>query len=264
MKNVARICACIGLPVMLASTPVAAQLANVDFSPDITLHLAGVVTADENIARDNFSSIVLLPVGAIPANADVTVYHRLANGDSLLGFDITVELPGAVIARPADIVRFDGGAFSIEFDGTAEGIPAGVRIDALSAGVGGNLLMSFDTTVEVSGVTVSDEDIVEFDGMDFSLIFDGSAAGLESAVDLDAMHFATESGDFYLSFDTGGMVDGGVFSDEDLLRFAPGSGNWFMAYDGSQEHANWVAGDLDAAFVEFLVGFILKDGFEAF
>lgn len=264
MKKLACICACIGLPALLASTSAGAQLANVDFSPDITLHLAGVVTADENIARDNFSNIVLLPVGVIPANADVTVYHRLANGDSLLGFDITVELPGAVVARPADIVRFDGGAFSIEFDGSAEGIPEGVRVDALSAEGGGNLLMSFDSTVEVSGVTVSDEDIVEFDGVDFSLIFDGSAAGLETAVDLDAMHFATESGNFYLSFDISGMVDGGVFSDEDLLRFVPGSGNWFMAYDGSDEHGDWIAGDLDAAFVEFFVGFILKDGFETF
>ncbi len=245
----------------LAST-VLAQEASVDFSPDITLDLDGVITADEDVSRDDFASVFPIPVGSIPANADLTVYHMLPNSDALLSFDITIELPGAVIARPNDVVRYDGVSFSIEFDGSAEGIPDGIGIDALSARLGGNLLLSLDGTVQLGGFVASDEDVVEFDGAAFSLAFDGSAQGIPTALDIDAMHFATENDNFYFSFDTGGEVNGSVFSDEDLVRYDPGSGNWFLAYDGSSRHAGWVAGDLDAAFVTFLVGFIFGDGFE--
>lgn len=50
----------------------------------------------------------------------------------------------AVIARPSDVVRRTaGGSYSIEFDGLAEGLPAGARIDALSVD-GNDLLLSFD------------------------------------------------------------------------------------------------------------------------
>lgn len=243
----------------------AAQIENVQVSPDIRVTLGGVQVADEAVAADDLSgNVVPVPIGSIPANADLSLYHMLAIGDSLLAFDITVELPGAVVAQPRDVVRYNGASFSLEFDGSAEGVPDGARLDALSADGDGDLLMSFDTTVALPGLTAGDEDIVEFDGASFSMVFDGSAAGLAAGVDLDALHFATDNGHLFLSFDTGGMIVGTTFGDEDLLEHDLDGGNWSMAYDGSAEHAAWVAGDLDAAFVAFLVGFIFSDGFENF
>jgi hypothetical protein len=240
-----------------------APLEHVIYSPDITLELAGLVVSDENAALDDLNGIVIPEdIGMIPGNADLSLFHRYGNGDVLLAFDITIELPGTVIAAPSDVVRRSGGTYSIEFDGSAEGVPSGARLDALSVDGNGHLLLSFDTTVVLSGITAADEDVVLFDGADFSLLFDGSAAGLSQAVDLDALHFAPDSGLLYLSFDVGGEVGSVNFRDEDLLVHNPMSASWQMAYDGSAEHATWVAGDLDAAFVGFLAGFLFKDGFE--
>lgn len=253
---------CLILLVAMPFSPLAAQEASIDFSPDITLNLSGLVTTDENVARDDFANFFPIPVGAIPGNANVTAYHMLSNGDALLSFDITIELPGAVVARPQDIVRYDGVNFSIEFDGLAEGIPSGVGIDAVSALSDSVLQFSLDTAAALPSLVVSDADIIDFDGASFSLVLDGAVAGIPGHLDVDALHFSPENGTFYLSFDTGGEIDGRVFSDEDLVRYDPGSDIWSLAYDGSARSAEWVAGDLDAAFVNFLVGFILKDGFE--
>ena len=248
---------------ILAASPAFAQIGNVILSPDITLELAGVILADEDVAQDDLAGSVLLQnIGDIPVNADMTLYHRLDNGNSLFAVDVTVELPGGLIAQPRDVVQYNGAAYSLAFDGSVQGVPAGVRLDALSADAEGDLLMSFDTTVALPGVTAGDEDIVQFDGNDFTLLFDGSVAGLEPGVDLDALHFDVASGHLFVSFDVGGVVGGTNFNDEDLLEHDPVGGNWSLAYDGSAEHADWVAGDLDAAFVTFLVGFIFKDGFE--
>lgn len=252
------------LLLLIAPVPAVAQIESIQASPDVTLELAGVPVTDEDVATDGLSGIVVpLDVGMIPPNAELSLYHQLDNGDDLLAFDITVELPGAVIARPTDVIRHSGGVYSVEFDGSANGVPAGARLDALSADADGDLLMSFDTTVALPGVTAADEDVVEFDGADFSLLFDGSAAGLTPAVDLDALHFAPGIGRLYVSFDTGGTIDGTNFSDEDLLEHDPVGGNWSLAYDGSTEHGNWIAADLDAAFIAFLADFIFKDGFES-
>jgi hypothetical protein len=249
--------------LLLFPVSASAQLESVLLSPDITLNLANVVTRDENVAADNLAGIVVpVDIGVIPANADLSVYHLLDNGDSLLAFDITVSLPGAVVAQPVDVVRRSGGVYSIEFDGSAQGVPAGARLDALSANAQGHLLMSFDTTVALPGLTASDEDIVAFNGANFTMLFDGSAAGLESGVDLDALHFSTGNGRLFVSFDIGGVIGGANFSDEDLLEHDPVGNTWALAYNGSAEHAAWIPGDLDAAFVMFLVGFIFKDGFE--
>lgn len=248
---------------LLAPLPIAAQIDHVVVSPDITLQLAGLLAADEDAASDDLASnVVLQDIGEIPANADLAVYHLLDNDDRLLAFDITVELPGGLIAQPRDVVRYDGVNYSIVFDGSAEGIPAGVRLDALGADADGDLLMSFDTTLALSGTTVADEDVVEFDGANFTLLFDGSAAGVPAGADLDALHFDVASGHLFLSFDVGGVVGGTNFNDEDLLEHDPVGDAWSLAYDGSAEHPAWVAGDLDAAFVAFLVGVIFSDGFE--
>jgi hypothetical protein len=252
---------CITLSAYAGTVPVASVI----YSPDITLDLGGQVTSDENAALDDLSgSVTLQNIGVIPPNADLSAYHRFDNGDQLLSFDITITLPGPVIARPGDVVRrAANGSFSIEFNGAAEGVPAGARIDAVSVEGNGDLLLSFDTTVGLPSLVAADEDVVGFDGSDFSLVFDGSAAGLTPGADLDALHYASDSGLIYASFDIGGTVGGINFSDEDLLRYDPGTTSWTLAYDGSAEHLAWNAGDLDAVFVTFLPEIFFKDGFES-
>jgi len=242
----------------------AATPKEVIYSPDITLELAGLLVSDESAAHDNLNGVVTPEaIGAIPSVSELTVFHQLENGDQLLAFDTTIVLPGAVTARPFDVVRHSGSTYSIEFSGASNGVPAGARLDALSMNGAGQLLLSFDTTVSLSGITVADEDVVLFNGSSFSLFFDGSAAGLSPGVDLNALHFAPDSGFLYVSFDTGGAVGGVTFQDEDLLVHNPIGASWNLAYNGAAEHAEWVAGDLDAVFVSFSAGIYFRNGFES-
>ena len=137
--------------------------------------------------------------------------------------------------------------YTIEFDASAEGVPPGVQIDALSQNTAGNLVVSFNTTVELSGATFQDEDLVEVDGANFTSFFDGSAEGVDAVLDVDGAHVFPGSDFLALSFDISGTVGGIYFDDEDVLEFDPGSGTWEMAWDTSVERPEWPSGsDVDA------------------
>jgi len=216
-------------------------------SPDITIALDSgtVVASDEDVAVDDTSSVGLEDLGALPEASDVIALGGTANGDRLIALDITSSLPGGVVASPGDVVLYDGASYSIVFDASAEGVPAGARTDAASIAPNG-LLLSFDTTVDLAGTIAADEDLVRWDGAGFTLVFDGSAEGLADGLDADAGQ-DLGGGAFLLSFDTAGQIGGVNFDDEDVLRF-DGSG-WTLEFDASAADAAWAAADLDAVLV---------------
>jgi hypothetical protein len=222
-----------------------------DLSPDITVILDGQAITDHDVASDGLTSgtITKALLGALPEASDLSAYHALAGGDHLLSFDITVALAGDVTAHPGDVVRYDGVSYTIEFDASAESVPSGACTDAVTMSTGGNLVLSFDTTVAIDGSTYFDEDLVEFDGTSFSFFFDGSTAGLDSALDIDGAHVFGSNGKLALSFDISGSIDGVDFDDEDVLEYDPMSSTWEMAWDASVERAEWEAGaDVNAVF----------------
>jgi hypothetical protein len=226
-------------------TRAATPLVQVRVSSDTTVSLDTAVADDENVAMDNLSGIVSLQnIGTIPAEADLDAYSVRPNGDQLLSFDTTVLLPGGVTARPGDVVRFDGATYSIDFDAASHGVPDGVNVDAVAV-YGSALLLSFDLAVDLNGVHFDNEDLALFDGVAFSMFFDGSAAGISPGLDLDAADYLDCNDHLLLSFDGSGTVGGVAFDDEDVLEFDR-AGTWQMAYDGSAQHAGWSAADLDA------------------
>jgi len=251
------------LALLLAQQAMAA-IGTVRLSPDTTLLLSAQTVADENLAEDDLTGAVALQdVGAVPRAAGLAAYHLLENGDQLLVLDTAVSLPGPVIARSNDIVRYDGAAYTLEFVGSNRDVPHGARIDALTLAENGDLLLSFDVTTALPSVVAQDEDLVRFDGVDqYELFFDGSAEGLDPGLDLDAAHFDADSGHLLISLDSGGTAAGTVFSDEDILEYDPIGEAWTIAYDGSAEHGAWAGGDLVAAFVTLLGNLIFLDGFE--
>jgi hypothetical protein len=235
--------------------PIALALTSIDVavvSPDITVELDGVVFHDEHVADDDLAGATLLvSIGTIPGETALNAYHEdTSSGDQLLSFDTTVELAGAVVVKVGDVARYDGVGYAIEFDATAEGLADGVGTDAISETAGGDLILSFDTTVDLGGgLIVDDEDLVSFDGASFSLLFDGSVESVPRSLDLDAAHLLLENGNLILSFDTSGTIGGVTFDDEDLLEFTPGPGTWEMAYDGSALHAEWPPADLQSIVI---------------
>lgn len=220
-------------------------LKSIRYAPDITVVLSGTTLDHNQVAEDNLvGSVSPVNVGAIPSTAIITAYDHLPNGDQLLAFDTTVTLPGSLTVGPGDVVRFNGTTYTLEFGSAANGIPDGVITDAVSEISPGDLLLSFDVTVAVGGITAYDEDLVRFKTGAFSLFFDGSAAGIDPALDLDAAHILSNNSHLLLAFDGTGVVGGVDFTAEDVLEFTPTSSGWALIYDGLAEHAGWFGAQL--------------------
>ena len=213
-------------------------------SPDVTVELGGVSVDPENVGLDDLlGGVVPVSLGNLPIGVNLTAYHLFENGDQLFSLDGTMALPG-LTAGPEDVVSYDGDTYALEFDGSAEGVSNGAGVDAVAT-IAGGLLLSFDTAVTIGADTFQPEDLVRFDGSQFVLFFDGSAAGVPAGLDLDAAH-NLGSGRIALSFDGDGSLPGVVFADEDVLEYNIFSGAWEITYYGSAEHVAWGDANLDA------------------
>ena len=234
---------------LLIAAPVATRalmpLGSIRYVPDITVDLGGVIVDHNQVAEDDLSGgVSLVNVGAIPPSATITAYDWLPNGDQLLSFDTTVSLPGGLTASRGDVVRFDGAAYTMELSAAAAGIPSGAMVDAVSEIGPGDLLLSFDVAVAIGGVFADDEDLLRVHAGTTTVFFDGSAAGIDPALDLNAAHVITATGHLLLSFDDSGTVAGIDFTQSDVLEFTPGTGSWAASYLGTSEHAGWASAEL--------------------
>jgi len=228
---------------LIGATPAWSQYR---YTPNITVDLSGTVVTDESVADDDLLGTVgLEDLGTLPPSTEVDAYEPVGS-EHLFSLDTTVLLPGSLTATPADVIRYNGSTYSLEFDASAEGLPGAANVDAVSTS-GSDLVLSFDTTIDLgSGLVADDEDLVAFNGVSFLLIFDGSAAGLDPSLDLDAAG-ATSGGDLLVSFDHGGSIGGHNFDDDTVLAFTGAS--WSIAFDASDEHAGFGGGDLIAVAV---------------
>src|SRR5687768_3954079 len=132
----------------LIALPISSH-ADIAAAPDITADLSGVAVTDHQVAIDDLAGGIVLEtfLGSLPPGAEVDAYHDdLANG-VLFSVDTRVPLPGGVTAGDEDVVRLDDGTFSLVFDGSAVGVPAGVGVDGVTRDSSSNLILSFDTTV---------------------------------------------------------------------------------------------------------------------
>jgi hypothetical protein len=229
--------------LLLVSSPVGA----IDLSPDTTVVLDSINVDDEDVATLNGSSS-LVNLGILPFNTDVNAYWQ-GNGFVLFSLDTTVVLSGGPQVDPRDVVRFEGGAYSIEFSGSSNGVIPGVVCDAVAQDPSGNLLLSFDTTANLPGdLIVDDEDLVRLDGIaSYSLFFDGTARGINPQLDLDGADLLF-NGNILASFDGSGAVDDVSFDDEDVLEFDTSSLSWSLHFDASQS-GPWNGPDADAVAV---------------
>jgi hypothetical protein len=256
------------LPVLLLGLqwPVAvtAQAASFDFSNDIAWTAGATLADDEALRRVTLpSTISTLELGVLPAHADLIAYDLHDDGRRLFSLDTFADLGSGVFAGPEDVVAWNGTIKTLYLDGSAAGIPAGTRIDALGHGHTPGVpltLLSFDVPVTLpGGIHADDEDVVAWSGSVWTLVFDGSASGVLNSLDLDAFAIDEESGLRYFSFDGSGRIGGIDFDDEDVLAF---NGTiWSLALDASATlPASFAVGDLDALGVP--PDKLFRDGFE--
>lgn len=170
------------------------------FSVGHTLALPGGVTARPRdvVLWDGVAYSLALDGAAagIPDGAAIDAFaFDPVTGDFWLSFDTTVDLSGTVL-RDADVA--DGSTLALVFDAQAAGVPPGTDVDGVARVPGGSgILLSFDVSGSIGGVSYADEDVLRYDlaGGGWSLELDAStvSAAWEPA-DLDALHLVPEPG----------------------------------------------------------------------
>lgn len=164
------------------------------------------------------------------------LFISLANDQTIAG----------IASADEDVLRFDGSTWSLFFDGSDVSL-GGTDLTAFSMIDSDSLLMTFNTSVTVNGISVAPQDVVRFDATalgettagTFSMYLDGSDVALTtSAESLDAISLLAD--ERVLISTTGNVsVTGVTGTDEDILAFTPTSlgnttsGTWAMYFDGS-------------------------------
>ncbi len=194
----------------------------------------------------------------LPAGVDLAGLESAGGGGVLFSLDSTALLGGIVISR-SDVGQLSGGNYSVLFDGSSNGIPASAGIDAFTVD-GDDLLLSFDISVDFQTFVAADEDLVRFDGANFSLELDLSSEGLPENLDLEAVH-RLDDGTYLLSFTENGSAGGVSFADEDVLGLDPSDSSWTMVFDGSVAHTGLSNVAIDA--LSTASSEIFKDSFES-
>jgi hypothetical protein len=176
---------------------------------------------------------------------DVTGYHREPRRYVL---DTARNIDG-VLVRPGDVAAVTSFLSdpTIVFDGRANGVPDGVRIDAVSIDPdSGDLVLSFDRSF-AAGALFRKGDLVRWNGSSFQHFFQGD--GLPDAADINGAH-VLDSGGILMTFESGTTVPGQggplYVSDDEVVEYDPDN-DWFVttAVD-LNEHPDWVRAGFDA------------------
>lgn len=173
------------------------------FSLDTTAALGNLIVRPGDVVRYNgigYSLEFDASAAGLPDNLNIDAVSRR---DTLLilAFDTAVVLNG-ILFQDEDLAGFNGTAFTMEFDGSAAGIAAGLALDAAEVLGNGQLLLSFDGSGQAgSNVVFADEDVLEYTVTSaiWELAFDGSAAvAAWVGADLEALE-ATAAGGLIFS-----------------------------------------------------------------
>ena len=236
-------------------------------SPDIDIVLDGITFGDTSIVIDDGNGN-FLDGGALNLS---TVKGLDDNPFGLLiCFETTID-PGNGEAWRPSLPLVAGDVFTNIFPsglllpshqdpnlGVQSGQMSDARADAVTTmpeigplGPTGNrvILLSWDISVKLeNGTVINDEDL--WGPGNNGLFFDGSAAGVDTALNLDAAHYLPGTDQLLLSFDGSGVVGEVAFDDEDVLRYDRVGQTWSMAYDASTTDPAWEPADLDALWVD--------------
>jgi len=124
----------------------------------------------------------------LPAGVNVDAV-AMTSANLLISLDVDAQIGGQFYSD-SDIIAVDGRGFSKFMDAASAGINASADVDALEVDDQGRVLLSFDTAGTLGGINYADEDVLAWNGANWSLEFDGSVrdAAFVSA-DVDAWSF---------------------------------------------------------------------------
>ena len=169
------------------------------------------------------------------------------SGNSLYLSLTSSQTIGGISSSDEDILRFNGSAWSVFFDGSDVGVGS-PDLFAFSLLDADTMLMSFSANVTVQGISATPQDILRFDATSlgsttagtFSLYFDGSDVGFDSSSEVIDSISVLPDGRLLMSTTGSPSVPGlATGRDEDVLAFSPTSlgnttsGSWALYFDGS-------------------------------
>jgi len=126
------------------------------FSVDSTAEIAGTVMRPADVFQSNGVKILDAVAEGIADGANLDAVSRVPGlCDLVVSFDVTVEIDGTVF-RPADLVRFGAGSFSLYREGPDSG-----NLDAVHVLDAGSVLASFAAPVPNLGIGFTDQDVIE-------------------------------------------------------------------------------------------------------
>lgn len=194
------------------------------FSVNSTAEITGTVMRPADVFRDNGVKVLDAASEGVADSVNLNAVSREPEScDLVVSFDVTVQLDGTVF-RPADLIRFAGGSFSLFREGPDSG-----NLDGLHVLDTGSVLASFTAPVPNLGIAFADQDVIEQveAGGDWVLNFDPASvdASWEPA-DTDALYVvrAPIAGDFRWAKARVEVLEGAgsVSLDIERLEFAEG------------------------------------------
>ena len=153
-----------GLTAALIAQGAAADapaIAHLQYSADVGANIVGPASfaARKDFVDDDLAGTRLREqIAGLPDNVVLHDFHVESDGNILFALDIGATLGGTYYS-PADVIRYSG-SFSKEFDSVAAGVPAGVHCDGVARSGNGRLLLSFDKTFTVGGITIRPADVI--------------------------------------------------------------------------------------------------------
>jgi uncharacterized protein YjiK len=216
--------------------------------------VGGVSAQDEDVVFFDATNFSLAFDGSDVGIAGfrIDAFSWVDANELLLSFDQPGTVPGiAGTTDDSDVVLFTAtslgsvtaGAFSMYFDGSDVGLTSSTEdVDAVERLPNGDILLSTNGAVSVTGVSAEDEDLLRFvptslgavTAGSFSVYFDGTGVGLTNlGEDIDAAA-VDASGKIYLSTVANFSVTGISGADEDIFVFTPpGTFSSILYFDGS-------------------------------
>ena len=199
------------------------------FSPKASKVVNGVNLADEDIVRYDASTCEVTTVfdGTAAGLAAAVNLDAIAVKDGITYFSLTApaNVPGiGGKVDDSDVVAYNGTAFTLYFDGSANGLSTNAEdVDAIAFDETGKLLLSTLGSYAVTGgLKGGDEDLLRFDGGVWTLRFDGSHNAGLAAEDVVGAAVAA-NGDIYLSLLDGFNMGGISGNAADVFICTPGS-----------------------------------------
>jgi uncharacterized protein YjiK len=192
-------------------------------------------------------SLVAMPTATSTNTVIATATTTPSSNQAFLASFTSSQTIGGVASADEDILRFDGSAWSLFFDGSDVGVGS-PDLFAFSLMDADTILMSFGSNITVNGIAATPQDVLRFDATSlgsttagtFSLYFDGSDVGFDTTSEnIDAVTWLPD-GRLLFSVTGSPSVPGlNTGRDEDVLAFTPTSigsvtgGTWSMYFDGS-------------------------------